>query len=27
VRHALAAIDRMPEVAARSRLVRIEEGV
>jgi homoserine dehydrogenase len=27
VQRALAAIDRMPEVAARSRLVRIEEGV
>jgi homoserine dehydrogenase len=27
VRRALATIDRMPEVAARSRLVRIEEGV
>ena len=27
VRQALASIDRMPEVAARSRLVRIEEGV
>ncbi len=27
VRRALAAVDRMPEVAVRTRLVRIEEGV
>jgi hypothetical protein len=27
VRRALAVVDRMPEVAARTRLVRIEENV